>query len=122
MLPRNEYETILTNSKLGLATLKSVVKTPVVPSKIYSIMASGIPVICSMESSGDAPKLVEKIKCGINISPENHNQLAESVIRLVDNDDLREELGKNGLNYIKNHLNVSNATIKYQELFATLVK
>ena len=122
MLPRNEYETILTNSKLGLATLKSVVKTPVVPSKIYSIMASGIPVICSMESSGDAPKLVEKIKCGINISPENHSQLAESVIRLVDNDDLREELGKNGLNYIKNHLNVSNATIKYQELFATLVK
>lgn len=121
MLPRNEYETILTNSKLGLATLKPVVKTPVVPSKIYSIMASGIPLICAMESSGDAPKLVEKIKCGINIPPGDYNKLSESVIRLVDNDNLREELGGNGLNYIKDHLNVSNATIKYQELFANLL-
>jgi|TARA_A100001037_G_scaffold266344_1_gene258401 glycosyltransferase involved in cell wall biosynthesis len=122
MLPRNEYEVILANSKAGLATLKPIVQTPVVPSKIYSIMACGIPVLSAMPLSGDGPKLVSKINCGINISPGDHDSLAKSVIQLVDNTNMRDKLGENGIKYIKNHLNVSNATIKYQELFANLVK
>ena len=122
MLERHEYDAILASSYLGLATLKPIVKTPVVPSKIYSIMSTGIPVLCAMDPSGDAPKLIKELNCGVNILPGDYNKLSESAIHLVDNRFERAKLGENGLNYIKNNLNVSSATIKYQELFANLLE
>ena len=122
MLERQEYDAILANSYLGLATLKPIVKTPVVPSKIYSIMSAGIPVLCAMDLAGDAPKLIKELNCGVNILPGDYNKLAKSAIHLVDNEFERAKLGGNGLNYIKNNLNVSSATIKYQELFANLLE
>ena len=62
--PKEIYPSILYASDICLVTLDKNVLTPAVPAKLLSVMASGRPVVASMNLKGDAPKIVESAKCG----------------------------------------------------------
>lgn len=121
MQPREIYPQILNASDVGLATLHSFVKTPVVPSKILSIMAAGIPVIASMDLQGDAPKIIEEAKCGYALPPENSDALTESILKLYHNPTLCKEMGENGRRYAEENFSVCAAANKYEDIFKKLM-
>lgn len=120
MQPKNVYSKILHSSDVSLATLEKEVKTPVVPSKILSIMSAGIPVIATMNLVGDAPKLIKKAKCGYVFDAGDYKSLAKGILELYQNEKLRKELGKNGRKYIEEHLSVKVAADTYEKLFEKL--
>ena len=121
-VPREKYPLVLNSSDLSLATLTKDVKTPVVPSKILSIMSAGIPVIASMNLEGDAPKLIENANAGYVVPPGDFRSLAEKIMILYKNPELRKALGRNGRNYIENNLSASYAAKIYEEIFEKLIK
>lgn len=121
MQPRHRYPQVIAASDLSLATLHAQVRTPVVPSKILSIMAAGRPVIAAMEPSGDAPRLIEEARCGVALSPEDAEGLAETILKLYNNRDLGEEMGRNGRRYAEQHLALGLAAERYEELFDQLL-
>jgi colanic acid biosynthesis glycosyl transferase WcaI len=51
--PREIYPSVLFASDICLVTLDKSVKTPVVPAKLLNIIASGRPVVASMNLKGD---------------------------------------------------------------------
>lgn len=122
MVPREEYPLVLHTSDISLVTLISDLKTPVVPSKILSIMSAGIPVVASLNPDGDAPKLIEKAKAGICLPPEAPKALADAILKLYKDKSLREEMGKNGRKYVEKHLSVEVAANKYEELFEKAIE
>ncbi len=69
-----------------------------IPSKIYEIMAAKKPMIIATE--GESRKLVEKHGAGISISPENSEEMAESIIYLFENGEVRRRMGENGYAYV----------------------
>lgn len=121
MQPRDRYCEVIAASDLSLATLYAKVRTPVVPSKILSIMAAGRPVIASMELSGDAPKLIEKARCGLVLPPGDAEGLAAAILKLYNNPDLCEEMGQNGRQYAEQYLSVGLAAERYEWLFAQIL-
>lgn len=120
-VPKEIYPLVLHSSDVSLATLKSSVKTPVVPSKILSIMSAGIPVIAVMNKDGDAPRLVEKAHCGIVVDAGDAEGLARAILQLYYNDSLRVRYGRNGRKYIEKHLSVKVAAEKYEKLFKEIL-
>lgn len=62
------------------------------PGKLFEAMASGIPVIVSIE--GEAKDLVERSRGGICVPPEDSHALAEAILLLRDNLDLVREWAK----------------------------
>jgi len=66
------------------------------PSKVYEIMASGRPLLTSADPHSDVWQLVESVRCGLCIEPENAEQLAEAVLTLHRNPELREAMGHRG--------------------------
>jgi glycosyltransferase involved in cell wall biosynthesis len=116
-VPREIYPLVLHSSDVSLATLTKDVKTPVVPSKILSIMSAGIPVIAVMNLEGDAPKLVEKANAGFAIPAGDYKSLAEKILLLYKNPELRESLGRNGRRYIEENLSSRKAAEKYEKIF-----
>ncbi|MEA3349957.1 MAG: glycosyltransferase family 4 protein [Chloroflexota bacterium] len=117
MQPRSKYPYVLHASDVGLATLYADVKTPVVPSKILSIMAAGLPVIVAMDLDGDAPSLIDEAECGICIRPEDAQGLADAVLQLYQDENLRNRLGQNGRNYSQQNLSLNACVKRYEELF-----
>ena len=116
MQPREKYPAVLHASDIGLVTLHAEVRTPVVPSKILSIMAAGRPVVAAMNLDGDGPRLIAEARCGLCVPPEDPRALAGAVLKLYHDASLREELGRNGRQYAEEYLSLDRCVARYQAL------
>lgn len=109
MQPKEKYPEVLLASDLCLVTLRQEVKTPVVPSKILSIMAAGRPVLASLPLDGDAPRLIAAAQCGTAITPSNPEAMAEAILQLYHDPKLRGKMGARGRRYAVEHLSLEAA-------------
>jgi len=120
MQPREKYPAVLHASDASLVTLHAEVKTPVVPSKILSIMAAGRPVVAAMDLGGDAPKLIADARCGRCVPPEDPQALAEAVLAFYRDPALREEMGQSGRRYAEERLSLDRCVAQYEVLLQRL--
>jgi glycosyltransferase involved in cell wall biosynthesis len=121
MQPKNVYPYVVASCDVGLVTLNSKVKTPVVPSKILSMMAAARPVLASMPLDGDAPKLIEEAGCGVCIPPESPELLAEKILYLADNPDQCERFSRQGREYVDRELSLKKAVSSLECLFKEVI-
>ena len=122
MQPREKYPQVLATSDASLVTLKRAVRTPVVPSKLLSIMASGRPAIVAMSSAGDAPRLVEEARCGLSVPPEDPERMAEAIAALYSDRTLAAQLGDNGRSYARQHFSVQACAEVYERIFRAVMR
>jgi glycosyltransferase involved in cell wall biosynthesis len=122
MQPREKYPAVLHASDIGLVTLHAEVRTPVVPSKILSIMAAGRPVVAAMNLDGDGPRLIAEARCGLCVPPEDPRALAGAVLKLYHDASLREELGRNGRQYAEEYLSLDRCVARYEVLLQQVVE
>lgn len=121
MQPKERYPEVLAASDICLATLKPEVRTPVVPSKILSIMASGRPVLAAMDLSGDAPRLIEEAECGVCVQAGDLQGFVAALRKLASDRQLRVQMGQRGRSYAVRHLSVDAAAARYEKLFERVV-
>jgi colanic acid biosynthesis glycosyl transferase WcaI len=122
MLDRNEYLTLLHASDVCLATLRSEVKTPVVPSKILSIMAAGRPLVAGLPLQGDAPIMIQDAQCGICVEPENAAKLAEAIKTIYADPILAMEYSKRGRAFVEEHCSLEGCANAYQSIFNEITR
>lgn len=121
MQPRHAYPAVLQASDVSLTTLQRSVRTPVVPSKIVSIMAAGRPVVAALDLGGDAPRLVAEARCGLCVSAADAGALADAVLALYRDPALCAELGHSGRRYAEEHLSLAACAARYEALFRDIV-
>ena len=122
MQEREKYPFVLQASDISLVTLKSDVKTPVVPSKILSIMASGRALVAALPLDGDAPRLINDAECGIVVEAENAQKFANALRELSINSKMRNEMGQNGRKYAVKNLSKTACVSIYSDLFNRIDK
>lgn len=94
--PRERLPYVLASADISLVSLRHGVGRGSLPSKTYSILASGRPVIASVDAGSEAWRLIERADAGICIHPEDPRALSQAVLKLKDAPALREQLGQNG--------------------------
>jgi len=122
MQPKSLYPLVVASSDVGLVTLNKKVLTPVVPSKIISIMAGGRPVLASMPLDGDGPKLIAEARGGICVEAEEPQQLAEKIIYLSEHRSVGEQLGRQGRDYVVHCLSLKRAVSDCEKIFRDCIK
>lgn len=71
-----------------------------IPSKIFENLAMKKPILLGVE--GEAKELfIDEAKAGLAFEPENDEDLALKVIELYNNPELRNLMGNNGFNFVK---------------------
>ena len=99
MQPKEKYAQVLAASDACLVTLRPEVLTPVVPSKLLTIMAAARPVLASVPLGGDAPAIVTDARAGI-VSPAGDAPALADAIRLLKRDPKRATIfGQSGREY-----------------------
>jgi len=74
-----------------------------IPAKVTSYIASGKPIVASLEGSGEV--LIKQIRCGLVSPPEDSQALYENIIRLFEmKKEERDEMGKRGIDYHRKFL------------------
>ncbi len=117
MQPKEEYLNVLHASDLCLVTLRKEVKTPVVPSKILSIMAAGRPVLASLPLDGDAPRLISEAQAGVCLPPGEPELLAQAILEFSQDEARGDQMGASGRQYAVEHLSLQSCVGRLEELF-----
>lgn len=103
MLPFQTYEDIahvFSLGDVGLIISKPGVGNNSVPSKTWSIMAAGKPIIASFDKESELGALIEKTNCGIVAEAGNKKELIKSVKDIVRNDNLRGQMAQKSFDYV----------------------
>ncbi|MCK4810110.1 MAG: glycosyltransferase family 4 protein [Candidatus Omnitrophica bacterium] len=116
MLPKEKYVRLLAASDACLVNLHKEVKTPVVPSKLLSIMSAGRAVAASLPLGGDAPKIIKESKCGICVDAGDCKGLAEAIRKIYLDKRLCKEFANNGRDYVVENFSLTKCLEIYRKL------
>ena len=83
------------------------------PSKTWSIMATGTPVLASFDRDTEMERIISVERTGLFSVAGDSEQLAANILRLYEDQELRKELGTNARKYVTDHLERSICTRKY---------
>jgi glycosyltransferase involved in cell wall biosynthesis len=118
--PYERYAQVLQASDACLVNLKPALTTPVVPSKLLNILASGRPVLANLPPEGDAALIVRQAKAGLCLAAGDAAGLAEGVLALWRDPALAAELGRNGRRYAEAHFSRAACAGEYERLLVAL--
>ncbi|MDS1369876.1 glycosyltransferase family 4 protein [Aliarcobacter butzleri] len=94
-LNRDEIQTIMNRSKIGLVTLHPIINhLDSLPVKMFEYMIAELPIISSdIKLWKD---IIEKNNCGICVNPLNPEEIAQTIKYILSNPEIAEEMGRNG--------------------------
>lgn len=88
------------------------------PSKLFEALGAGVPVVGAFE--GEAQRLIEAANCGICVEPEDSCAMAEAILTLYKDPQLRRKLGDNGREYVAKHYNRQVIAKRFEQLVAAV--
>jgi colanic acid biosynthesis glycosyl transferase WcaI len=120
--PREDVPLVYAVADVSLVSLKRDIVIESVPSKTYTIMASGRPVVATVDQNTEVGRLLDQAQCGFCIEPENAVALAQVILRLYKNDSLRSDMGRRGRDFVVEHYSRQIASKQYHTLIQRFVK
>jgi len=95
--PPEEVPYVLAAGDLHLVTIKRGLEGVVVPSKFYSILAAGRPVLVLASEEADAARVVRRLGCGVVADPDDPVALAVAVRALARDPERVAKMGERAL-------------------------
>ncbi|MEA1980809.1 MAG: glycosyltransferase family 4 protein [candidate division Zixibacteria bacterium] len=105
--------------KHHLMVMPSVMESESFGVAVLESYACGRPVIAS--KIGGVPEIVVNNETGILVSPENVNELADTIIKLATDRNLCANMGINGYNFVKDNFDWEQSLDKMSELYERLI-
>jgi colanic acid biosynthesis glycosyl transferase WcaI len=120
LLPRDKYGKMLQASDVCLISLHPKISTPVVPGKLFDIMACGRPVVANIPSSSDSYKIIKASHCGICVPSDRPQEFSEAIVHLQNNPAQANQMGMNGRQYVEKYFSREICTGQYERLLSSL--
>jgi colanic acid biosynthesis glycosyl transferase WcaI len=114
--PREELPMVLASADISLVVLRRGIGLASLPSKTFSIMASGRPILASVDEESETYKLINLANAGLCIQPEDPSTLAETIVALKRDKALCERLGSNGRAWTEQHHSPQFAAEQFENL------
>lgn len=95
-LPRSEVPHLLASADVHVVIQRRLVAGANLPSKIAVCLASGRPIVASIDEETPAAKLLEASQGAVVVPPDDPDRLAEAMLELHRRPELRRELGERG--------------------------
>jgi glycosyltransferase involved in cell wall biosynthesis len=86
---------------------------------ILEAMAEGLPVVAS--DVDGAAELITDRKTGLLVPPNQPEPLAAKIRQLLSNPALRAELGKSGLDLVRERCSVRSITARYESIYESVI-
>jgi len=81
--------------------------------------AMEVPVVATRV--GGIPEVVEDGMTGVLVEPRNVEQLAQAIIRLLENPELRLEMGRKGREYVLAHYQWDENATEMEKIYVDVV-
>jgi len=103
-----------------LVPLKKGLARSSVPSKVYSILAAGRPLVASVDERSEVALLVERANAGFAVAPGDAESLTKAIRRLVDDPDEARRMGLAARRFVRSWASPAAVAASYEDLFEEL--
>jgi colanic acid biosynthesis glycosyl transferase WcaI len=119
--PYRELPDLLASSDVLLVPLDKDKSELSVPSKLYTFMAAGRPILGLAAPDSDVAVLLREKDCGLAVPPDEAAAVADAVRSLKRSPERRSVLGANAREYVLLHFAKNKILHSYDELLRSMV-
>ncbi|HEX3050388.1 MAG TPA: glycosyltransferase family 4 protein [Aggregatilineaceae bacterium] len=119
--PRSRVPDIYAMSDLCLVPLMTGTAKTTIPSKLYTIMASGRPALVAVDEESDLVQTVKDAQSGIAVKPDDIDALLQGIQQAFENQQKFAELGQNGRWYVERYLSRQAVSAQYHKLIQEIM-
>jgi colanic acid biosynthesis glycosyl transferase WcaI len=114
--PKEKYISVLTASDVHLLPLSKALPPYEVPGKLSNLMASGRPIVASVNPDGDAAKIIRQAGCGYCVEPGESTILSRAIFELYKNKKMRQKMGQNARRYAEKKFSRARCVNRFEEV------
>jgi colanic acid biosynthesis glycosyl transferase WcaI len=122
MQPLERLPEVLAAADVHVVPLKRGLSRSSVPSKTYSILAAGRPLLASVDEGSEVQRVIEAAGAGVAVPPDDSDAFVQALLRLVDDAAGRETMEKAARAYVENTASPTAVARAYEALFETLIR
>lgn len=115
--PFSELSNVLGTADVTLSMIESDAGLFSVPSKVQSYFCAGKAVLLASPPENLASLTVNRTKGGLTVQPDDHQGFVDSAVRLLEDDALRLESGKNARDYALTAYDIERVTDQFESVF-----
>jgi len=98
-----EYPKLVNECDVGIVSLSSKNKTPVVPGKLLGYMAASKPVVAFLNQESDGHQIIKDAHCGISTVSNSPDDVVLCIETILGRRENLKEFGRNGRKYVVEH-------------------
>ncbi len=118
--PPESLAQVLSAGDVHVIALRRGLARSSVPSKLYSILAAGRPVLASIDDGTEVANVIQEHECGVAVQPEDSEAFIAAVVDLVDDRTGREAMGERGRAFVETWVSPAGVAAAYGALFHEL--
>jgi len=119
--PIGRLSEVLATGDVHVVPLRAGLGDVSVPSKAYSSLAAGRPLVASIDAETEIPRLLAASGAGISVPPDDLEAFVAAVRTLVDDPDSAAQLGRSGREWVVTEASPAAVGEAYDELIRTVV-
>ena len=116
----NRLSELLATGDVHVVPLRRGLGRVSVPSKTYSIMAAGRPVVASIDPDTAVPRILQESGGGVAVAPDDPTAFTDAIRSLVADPTLRAQLGARGRAWVEREASPAAVGAAYDELLRSL--
>ncbi|MDQ6696076.1 MAG: glycosyltransferase family 4 protein [Actinomycetota bacterium] len=120
MQPKARLPEVVAAADVHVVPLRTGLARSSVPSKLYSILAAGRPLVASVDLGTEVARTVEQARAGLAVPPDDPEAFTKAVIRLLDHPDEAAEMGASGRLFVERWASPAAVAEAYENLFVEL--
>ncbi len=110
---KDAYADLLASADVSLVTLEPGMEGLCVPSKFYSILASGRPVVATVSPKSEVARVIDEAQAGVHLEQAATEHLVSALIALMENPARAEQMGRNARCILEEKYSVAHVARQY---------
>jgi len=118
--PKERLPEVLAAGDIHLVPLRRGLARSSVPSKTYSILAAGRPVLASVDEGTEVARVVTDAGAGLAVPPDDPGAFTNALITLLDEPERAAAMGRAGRAFVERWASPAAVAERYEALFEEL--
>ena len=120
MQPKSRLPEVLAAGDVHVVPLKRGLAWSSVPSKLYSILAAGRPLVASVDPGTEVERTIERAGAGLSVPPDDPEAFTKALRRLLDDPEGAAAMGRSGRSFVESWASPAAVGAAYEALFTEL--
>jgi colanic acid biosynthesis glycosyl transferase WcaI len=118
--PAERLAEVLASADIHVVLLRAGLGDVSVPSKTYSSLAAGRPVVAAIDADTEIPRLLELSGAGVSVPPDDATAFVSAIRAYVDDQRAALDAGEAGRSFMVESASPSAVASLYEHIFTTL--